>query len=71
MTIELNGERRESPPRTLGALWEAETGTGAAPVSRRGFAIALNGEVVKGQRWDDTEIKDGDRIEIIRAMAGG
>ena len=52
-------------------MWEAETGAGATPVSRRGFAIALNGEVVKGQHWDDTEIKDGDRIEIIRAMAGG
>ena len=71
MSIDVNGVRRDHAPRTLGALWEAETATDATPVSRRGFAIALNGEVVKGQDWDDTEIKDGDRIEIIRAMAGG
>ena len=71
MTIEVNGERREQVPRTLGALWDAETETGETPMSRRGFAIALNGAVIKGQHWDDTEIKDGDRIEIIRAMAGG
>ena len=71
MSIEVNGERRDGAPRTLAALWEAETGTLEAPVSRRGFAIALNGEVVRVHRWDETEIKDGDRIEIIRAMAGG
>ena len=55
----------------MAPLGEAETGSGETPVSRRGFAIALNGEVVKGQLWDETEINPGDRIEIIRAMAGG
>ena len=71
MNIDVNGERRVSAPPNLGALWEAETRTDVTPVSRRGFAIALNGQVVKAQHWDETEIKDGDRIEIIRAMAGG
>ncbi|WP_237478939.1 sulfur carrier protein ThiS [Lichenibacterium dinghuense] len=41
------------------------------PPSRRGFAIALNGEVVRAARWDDTRINEGDRVEIIRAVAGG
>ena len=39
--------------------------------SRRGFAIALNGEVVRAARWDETDVSEGDRVEIIRAVAGG
>ena len=70
MRIILNGEPRETAARTLAALWEAET-DGLALPSRRGFAIARNSEVVRAVRWDDTTIEDGDRIEIIRAMAGG
>ena len=70
MRIEINGETRDTAEPTLAALWHAETEP-LAPPSRRGFAIALNGEVVRAARWDDVRIKDGDRIEIIRAMAGG
>ncbi len=70
MRIEVNGEARETSSRTLSSLWEAETQI-LAPPSRRGFAIALNGEVIRAAAWDDTVLNDGDRVEIIRAMAGG
>ena len=51
---------------------EAPAPVGAlAPPSRRGFAIALNGEVVRAARWDGTTVDEGDRVEIIRAVAGG
>ena len=68
--INVNGEARETTAPTLAALWNAET----EPLglsSRKGFAIALNGQVVRAPAWDDTVLADGDRIEIIRAMAGG
>ena len=42
-----------------------------APASRRGFAIALNGDVVRAAHWDETRVNEGDRVEIIRAVAGG
>ncbi len=75
MNITLNGETRTTEARTLAALWSAETDhldpEAGGPRSRRGFAIALNGAVVRAQAWDDTTIGDGDRVEIIRAMAGG
>jgi len=75
MRISINGEDRETQHRTLAALWAAEAGRlapdGAEPASRRGFAIARNGEVVRSQAWDGTVIDEGDRVEIIRAMAGG
>jgi sulfur carrier protein len=68
MTV--NGEARDTEVRTLAALWAAETAH-LEPPSRRGFAIALNGEVVRAAHWDDTIIDEGDRVEIIRAVAGG
>ena len=70
MRLTVNGETRETEARTLAALWAAETAH-LEPPSRRGFAIALNGEVVRAARWDETDVDEGDRVEIIRAVAGG
>ena len=70
MKITVNGEDRVTVADTLAALWTVETET-MDPPSRRGFAMALNGEVVRAANWDDTMLEDGDRVEIIRAMAGG
>jgi sulfur carrier protein len=39
--------------------------------STNGFAIARNGIVVRKDRWDDTKLADGDRVEIVRVMQGG
>lgn len=36
-----------------------------------GIAVALNLNVVKRTELETTEIKDGDEIEIIRAVQGG
>ena len=70
MKITVNGEDRVTEAYTLAALWTVETEP-MHPTSRRGFAMALNGEVVRVMNWDDTMLEDGDRVEIIRAMAGG
>ena len=70
MRVEVNGQPKETEARTLGALWEAETEV-LAPPSRRGFAVALNGEVVRAPLWDQTVLNEGDRVEIIRTFAGG
>lgn len=70
MRLTVNGEARDTEVRTLAALWAAET-EHLEPASRRGFAIALNGEVVRAARWDETDVNEGDRVEIIRAVAGG
>ncbi len=70
MKLTVNGEDRVTDVRTLADLWAAET-EHLEPPSRRGFAIARNGEVVRAAQWDETPIADGDRVEIIRAVAGG
>ena len=37
----------------------------------RGVAVAVDGEVVSRGDWDQTTIRDGQRIEILRAVQGG
>ena len=37
----------------------------------RGYAMAVNGRVVRQVEWPRTPMRPGDRIEIIRAMPGG
>jgi sulfur carrier protein len=62
----INGEARDLPDDlTLGALLEL-LGT-----PRAGIAVARNDRVVRKVDYDTHAIEDGDRIEIIKAVAGG
>ncbi len=66
MKITLNGDVRELPEgMTVGALLELL----AAP--RGGVAVARNDCVVRASAYDSDRIAEGDRLEIIRAVAGG
>jgi sulfur carrier protein len=64
--IEVNGSRWDGPPGTT----VTELVDRWCP-SRRGIAVARNGEVVPRSRWDETRLVEGDRIEIVTAAAGG
>ena len=37
----------------------------------RGVAAAVNGEVVPKRAWSETQIGEGDRVEVLRAVGGG
>lgn len=66
MTITVNGEVREiEGDATLASLLDAYG------VRRDGTAVALNDEVVARARHAETPVRDGDRLEIIVAVAGG
>lgn len=39
--------------------------------TRRGIAVAVNGEVVPRSSWENTRLDDADRVEILTAVAGG
>ena len=67
MRLIVNGQERSRQAACLAELWQAETGA-AAP---QGFAIALNGDVVRRDAWAATALRDGDQVEIIRAVQGG
>jgi sulfur carrier protein len=70
MRLNVNGEARVSACRDLAELWRAETAE-LELANPKGFAIALNGAVVRRDAWASTPLAEGDRVEIIRAMQGG
>jgi sulfur carrier protein len=66
VTITVNGESRGLPDgTTLGALLDQ------LEIRRDGTAVALNDDVVPRARHDAVTLRDGDRLEIIVAVAGG
>lgn len=66
VSVVLNGAGRELPHGTTVAALVAEL----APEARM-VAVERNGEIVPRQRWSETRIVDGDRIEIVRFVQGG
>jgi len=68
MTILLNGEAHElAPGTTVRRLLDALD----VPGGERGLAIAVDAEVVPRGEWDTTELDDGARVEVLRAIQGG
>lgn len=66
MKAMVNGEPRDVPDgATVGTLL---TWLGTV---RTGIAVARNERVVRSADYDSDRIAEGDRIEIIRAVAGG
>jgi sulfur carrier protein len=71
MSIEIvvNGEAETCAALSVAALLQLR-GSQADP-QRRGVAVALNGALVPRSAWATTTLSPGDRIEIVRAAAGG
>jgi len=62
----VNGEPRDlADGMTVGALLDLI----GAP--RAGIAVARNEQVVRRAEYDVHALTDGDRVEIIKAVAGG
>jgi len=68
MKIELNGKPAELADSAT--LVEAAAAAGA-PESRRGVAIALDGEVVPASEWGSTPLREGAAVEVLAAIQGG
>ena len=70
MIVRLNGEPREVADGATIAALVALLGAGGG-AGGRGVAVALGGEVVPHGRWAETEVADGDRVEVVAAIQGG
>jgi sulfur carrier protein len=64
--LTVNGEPREVAPATT--LAQVVTALSASPT---GVAAALNETVVPRSAWSATELRSGDRVEILTAVQGG
>jgi sulfur carrier protein len=65
--VEINGNVESIAATLLSDLLRAR---GIEPAAR-GFAVAVNGALVPRARWTETKLQPGDKVEIVRAIAGG
>jgi len=71
MKVHINGEERAlanpAPPAqfTLASLVEA------LEMKSDRVAVELNREIIPRDRWPQTVLKDGDRLEIVHFVGGG
>ena len=67
MDVEINGRHIQVTEgcTTLRQLLEQEGFTGV------GQAVAINNRIVPRTDWDDTPVKEGMKITVIRAVCGG
>lgn len=68
MTIELNGERVElaEGARVADVVVRVRADAGA-----RGVAVAVDGEVVPRGAWEETALREGQKVEVVGAIQGG
>lgn len=66
ITLQVNGETRTCLPQTqLPQLLEQ---LGLNP---RLVAVEYNGEILHRQYWSETQIQEGDKLEIVTIVGGG
>ncbi len=66
MKASINGEEHDLPDRLTVAQLLVRV-----RVPQRGIAVAKNDRVVRRTEYDHEPVRNGDRIEIIKAVAGG
>jgi sulfur carrier protein len=69
MKLQINGEEREFAnavlPFTLAALIET---LGMKPDR---VAVELNRDIVSRAQWQETALKEGDKLEVVQFVGGG
>lgn len=67
MTLTINGEERHFEQREI-SLTELLEQLG---MKADRVAVEVNREVVPRNRWAETRLRDGDRLEIVHFVGGG
>ncbi|HEY7120071.1 MAG TPA: sulfur carrier protein ThiS [Tepidisphaeraceae bacterium] len=66
MVVTVNGEAREVPQgETIRALIARYN------LTPEKVAIELNRRLLRGERYDETSLKEGDQVEIVTFVGGG
>ena len=65
MILTINGEEREFPAASLAELVEQ------LGMKQDRVAVELNREIVPRDRWSETQLNAGDRLEIVHFVGGG
>jgi sulfur carrier protein len=67
-TVTLNGRQRRLPDGATVETAVLEAGAGS---NGRGVAVAVDGEVVPRGQWSATALREGQQVEVLRAVQGG
>ena len=65
MKIKVNNKETETSAKTVGELARE------LALPERGVALAVEQTMIKRDEWDNTPLKDGDNVLIIKAACGG
>ena len=66
ITVRINGNEVElASEQTVMEYLQAKG------LAERSLAVAVNGTVLRREEFGDTQLSDGDRVEIVRPVGGG
>jgi len=65
MKLTINGQQQDSAPSTLAQLIEH------LGMKQDRVAVELNHQIATRNRWAETLLHDGDRLEIVHFVGGG
>ena len=65
MKITINGQEQSSPPIPLAGLVEQ------LGMKQDRVAVELNRDIVPRAKWGETNLAEGDRLEIVHFVGGG
>lgn len=69
MKLTVNGDTVDTEAKTVKELLEQyDVGTNG---DSKGTAVAVNDSVVPKPQWDQQQLEEEDKVEIIRATQGG
>ncbi|WP_164169723.1 sulfur carrier protein ThiS [Ruminococcus flavefaciens] len=63
--VKINGELLEKDGKTVTEM------LADMEISGQRVAVELNEEIVPKAKYDETILKDGDRVEVVRFVGGG
>lgn len=66
MRIQVNDKYLEITEKTnLSQLLSAQN------IDTSAIAVAMNGQIIHREQWQQTELKDNDTVTLVQAVAGG
>jgi thiamine biosynthesis protein ThiS len=71
MNLQINGEPRTFPDPAPPAAFTLATLIESLNMKPDRVAVELNRDIVPRDRWSQTVLKDGDRLEIVHFVGGG
>jgi sulfur carrier protein len=71
MNLHINGEEQTFPDLTLPSAFTLAALIESLEMKPDRVAVELNRDIVPRDRWPETRLKDGDRLEIVHFVGGG